>query len=205
MFKDLNRFYLDNSPLWRLTTSWDGFQWLVHDDNTQNVIIFRRTNDEGEDVIAICNFAPVERDDYRFGIPEEKNYEIAFSSDDIRYGGKGIPEKEIILSEKIAMHGKSNSIAVDIPPMSVMYLKPSSIQPEPKVLRWKAARRKPKQNPLPNSQNQRPPAKKPPPQRPKTTRKKATSEETAQEKPKDHPQKNGCSQGKDRGKAKADP
>ena len=28
------------------------------------------------------------------------------------------------------MHGKANSIAVDIPPMSVMYLKPSSIQPE---------------------------------------------------------------------------
>ena len=128
--KDLNHFYTDNSPMWEIDDSWDGFQWLVHDDNTQNVVIFRRTNDKGEDVIAICNFAPVERDGYRFGIPEEKNYEIALNSDDIRYGGGGIPEKEIILSEKIAMHGKANSIAVDIPPMSVMYLKPSRIQPE---------------------------------------------------------------------------
>ena len=47
--------------MWEIDDSWDGFQWLVHDDNTQNVVIFRRTNDEGDDVIAICNFAPVER------------------------------------------------------------------------------------------------------------------------------------------------
>lgn len=128
--RDLNHFYAENSPMWEIDDSWDGFQWLVHDDNTQNIIVFRRTNDDGDDVIAICNFAPVERDNYRFGIPEEKNYEIVLNSDDIRYGGSGIKEKEIVLSEKIAMHGKANSIAVDIPPMSVMYLKPSKIQPE---------------------------------------------------------------------------
>jgi len=182
--KDLNRFYLDNSPLWEIDDSWDGFQWLVHDDNTQNVIIFRRTNDEGEDVIAICNFAPVERDDYRFGIPEEKNYEIAFSSDDIRYGGKGIPEKEIILSEKIAMHGKSNSIAVDIPPMSVMYLKPSSIQPEPKVIDVESSSAETEAEPAAEQPKPKTTRKKAASTKPKTTRKKATSEETAQEKPK---------------------
>lgn len=92
--KDLNHFYLENSAMWEIDDSWDGFQWLVHDDNTQNVVIFRRTNDEGDDVIAICNFAPVERDGYRFGIPEQKNYEIVLNSDDIRYGGTGIPEKK---------------------------------------------------------------------------------------------------------------
>lgn len=70
--RDLNHFYLENSPMWEIDDSWDGFQWLVHDDNTQNVVIFRRTNDEGDDVIAICNFAPVERDGYRFGIPEKR-------------------------------------------------------------------------------------------------------------------------------------
>ena len=182
--KDLNRFYLDNSPLWEIDDSWDGFQWLVHDDNTQNVIIFRRTNDEGEDVIAICNFAPVERDDYRFGIPEEKNYEIAFSSDDIRYGGKGIPEKEIILSEKIAMHGKSNSIAVDIPPMSVMYLKPSSIQPEPKVIDVESSSAETEEEPAAEQPKPKTTRKKAASTKPKTTRKKATSEEAAQEKPK---------------------
>ena len=155
--RDLNRFYAENSPMWEIDDSWDGFQWLVHDDNTQNIIVFRRTNDDGEDVIAICNFAPVERDNYRFGIPEEKNYEIALNSDDVRYGGQGIKEKEVILSEKIPMHGKANSIAVNIPPMSVMYLKPSKIQPESEedtVIDLEAAQ--------------------PMPEKPKRTRKKAS-------------------------------
>ena len=161
--KDLNHFYLENSAMWEIDDSWDGFQWLVHDDNTQNVVIFRRTNDEGDDVIAICNFAPVERDGYRFGIPEQKNYEIVLNSDDIRYGGTGIPEKEVILSEKIAMHGKANSIAVDIPPMSVMYLKPSSIQPEDeqeKIIDLEALTEQPNAEPVVEA-------------KPKRTRKKA--------------------------------
>ena len=126
----------------------------------------------------------MERDDYRFGIPEEKNYEIAFSSDDIRYGGKGIPEKEIILSEKIAMHGKSNSIAVDIPPMSVMYLKPSSIQPEPKVIDVESSSAETEAEPAAEQPKPKTTRKKAASTKPKTTRKKATSEETAQEKPK---------------------
>lgn len=175
--RDLNHFYLENSPMWEIDDSWDGFQWLVHDDNTQNVVIFRRTNDEGDDVIAICNFAPVERDGYRFGIPEEKNYEIALNSDDIRYGGNGIKEKEIILSEKIAMHGKANSIAVDIPPMSVMYLKPSKIQPESK-----------EDNVIDVEVTEEPAKESKQEEKPKRTRKKAvTAEETAaplEEKPK---------------------
>ena len=164
--RDLNRFYVENSPMWEIDDSWDGFQWLVHDDNTQNIIVFRRTNDDGEDLIAICNFAPVERDNYRFGIPEEKNYEIALNSDDVRYGGQGIKEKEVILSEKIPMHGKSNSIAVNIPPMAVMYLKPSKIQPESEqdtVIDLETAQ------PIPEE-----------PAKPKRTRKKtAVSKETA--------------------------
>ena len=175
--RDLNHFYLENSPMWEIDDSWDGFQWLVHDDNTQNVVIFRRTNDEGDDVIAICNFAPVERDGYRFGIPEEKNYEIALNSDDIRYGGNGIKEKEIILSEKIAMHGKANSIAVDIPPMSVMYLKPSKIQPESK-----------EDNVIDVEVTEEPAKESKQEEKPKRTRKKAvTAEEAAapaEEKPK---------------------
>lgn len=160
--RDLNHFYQENSPMWEIDDSWDGFQWLVHDDNTQNIVIFRRTNDDGDDVIAICNFAPVERDNYRFGIPEEKNYEIVLNSDDIRYGGNGVKEKSVILSEKVAMHGKANSIVVNIPPMSVMYLKPSSIQPYSAVIDVEVTEA----------------------EKPKRTRKKAEPTENEAEKPK---------------------
>lgn len=122
--KDLNHFYLDSSPLWEIDNSWDGFQWLVHDDHSQCVVAFRRSNEDGEDLIAICNFTPVERDRYRIGIPQLKNYRIALSSDELKYGGSGQPQPETIPAQPVPMHGKSYSITVDVPPFSCLFLKP---------------------------------------------------------------------------------
>ena len=82
------------------------------------------------------------------------------------------------------MHGKSNSIAVDIPPMSVMYLKPSSIQPEPKVIDVESSSAETEEEPVAEQPKPKTTRKKAASTKPKTTRKKATSEEAAQEKPK---------------------
>ena len=99
-----------------------------------------------------------------------------------------IPEKEVILSEKIAMHGKANSIAVDIPPMSVMYLKPSSIQPEDeqeKIIDLEALTEQPNAEPIVEA-------------KPKRTRKKAAPKAEEDQSAKEaHPQK-GSSKGRGR-------
>ena len=121
--KDLNHFYLDNSPLWEIDNSWDGFQWLVHDDHSQSVVAFRRTDEDGEDIIAICNFTGNRREGYRMGVPQQKDYEIAFSSDELKYGGSGMIQPEVIPAQSSPMHGKPFSITVDIPPMSCLFLK----------------------------------------------------------------------------------
>lgn len=122
--KDLNRFYLKNSPMWEIDDSWDGFQWLVHDDNSQCIVAMRRSNEDGNDVIAICNFTPVERDNYRIGIPKAQDYVIALNSDDVKYGGSGVPEEKVIEAQEQPMHGKTHSIVLTIPPLSVLYLCP---------------------------------------------------------------------------------
>ena len=122
--KDLNHFYLQNSPLWEIDDSWDGFQWLVHDDHSQCVVALRRSNEDGDDILAICNFTPVQRENYRIGIPQPKNYVITLNSDDVKYGGSGIAEEKLIEAEKVPMHGKAYSISLNIPPLSVMYLCP---------------------------------------------------------------------------------
>ncbi|MEG1585013.1 MAG: 1,4-alpha-glucan branching protein GlgB, partial [Anaerovorax sp.] len=65
---ELNRFYLENSCLWELDHSWEGFRWINPDDRDRNIITFRRINAKGDDLIIICNFAPVKRIDYILGV-----------------------------------------------------------------------------------------------------------------------------------------
>lgn len=120
---ELNRFYLENPPMWQVDTSWDGFKWISNDDNTQNIISFRRIDKEENEIIVICNFAPVLRENYRIGAPEDGEYEEVFNSDDIKYGGWGNCNEGIIKAENIPMHGYDQSISLKVPPMSTVYLK----------------------------------------------------------------------------------
>ncbi|MBP8593871.1 MAG: 1,4-alpha-glucan branching protein GlgB [Ruminococcus sp.] len=118
----LNKFYLENSPMWQNDDSWEGFSWISNDDYKQSVISFRRINDAHEEIIAVCNFVPVERRDYRIGVPAKGKYKVVFNTDAAEFGGSGIGEKAY-KSDPVPMHGFDDSIAMTLPPLSVMYLK----------------------------------------------------------------------------------
>ena len=118
----LNKFYLDSSPLWQNDDSWSGFSWISNDDYKQSVIAFRRIDDDGNELIAVCNFVPVERNDYRIGVPFKGTYKVVFNTDDKEFGGSGIGAKSY-KSDDISMHSLDYSIAMTLPPLSVMYLK----------------------------------------------------------------------------------
>ena len=122
-FRDLNHFYLENAPLWEIDSSWEGFAWIANDDYTQSVIAFRRIDRSGRELIAVCNFLPVRRDDYRIGVPQAGLYEEVFSSDAEKYGGSGITNGHDIRSSEPAMHGCAQSISLTLPPLSVLYLR----------------------------------------------------------------------------------
>lgn len=118
---ELNKFYLDNSQLWEIDYSWEGFKWISNDDNTQSIISFRRINKNGDEVIAVCNFVPVGRENYRIGVPVAGSYKRIFCSDDVKYGGNTEPKRAGYKAEKKRMHNLDYSISIDIPPMSVSY------------------------------------------------------------------------------------
>ena len=119
--KQLNKFYLESPMLWEIDYSWEGFNWISNDDNSQSIIAFRRISKSGEELIAVCNFVPVDRTDYRIGVPNMGNYKRVFCSDDIAYGGKTAPRRAGYKSEKTPMHGYDYSINLDIPAMSVSF------------------------------------------------------------------------------------
>ena len=120
--KDLNKFYLKNSQLWEIDYSWEGFSWISNDDYSQSIISFIRKNRVGDEIICVCNFVPVDRSGYRMGVPVAGSYKKLFSSADTKYGGAG-GVADTYQSEDTAIHGYENSIALDIPALSVTYYK----------------------------------------------------------------------------------
>ncbi|MCL2562531.1 MAG: 1,4-alpha-glucan branching protein GlgB [Oscillospiraceae bacterium] len=115
----LNAFYLANPALWEIDYSWDGFGWISDNDSEQNIIVFKRTDKAGKDLIVLLNFAPVTRSDYRIGVPKAGVYKEVFNSDDMQYGGCGHTNAPVA-TEEIGMHGYGQSINLTVPPLSAV-------------------------------------------------------------------------------------
>lgn len=120
----LNFFYLENPPLWENDSDWQGFGWLCHEDNHNNIIAYRRIAKNGDEVIVLLNFAPVRRDGYRIGLENPGRYAEALSSDEVRFGGSGVRNLPVINTEPVPWQGKRFSAEFTAPPLSAVYLKP---------------------------------------------------------------------------------
>lgn len=118
--RDLNRFYLENSALWQNDNDWEGFRWICADDRNQSVISFVREDRDGNMLIAVCNFCPVTRRNYRIGVPKEGKLKCVFSSAKKIYGGTG-EKTPSAKTSKTAMHGYKQSASICIPALSVSY------------------------------------------------------------------------------------
>ena len=121
--KALNRFYKENKELYEVDYSWSGFSWIANDDYTQSVIAFRRIAKNQDEIIAVCNFVPVARENYRIGVPKGGTYKTVFCSDWTEFGGNTQKATRGVRSKKTAMHGFENSVELNIPAMSVTFLK----------------------------------------------------------------------------------
>ena len=118
----LNRFYKSHKALWENDRDWDGFQWLVADDNSNNVLVFRRTARDGKSLVLAVNFSPAVLEGYRFGVPPKARYEEVFNTDDVQWGGSGVTNPEPIETELIPSHQQAQSIALRIPPLGAVIL-----------------------------------------------------------------------------------
>jgi 1,4-alpha-glucan branching enzyme len=116
---DLNHFYLRSPEFWEEEEDWDGFRWISCNDSDQNIIIFARRSSDKDEIIVICNFAPVKRTNYSIKVPKMGIYKEIFSSDDVTYGGEG----NHVQSAQAEEDENGIFIKVDIPPLSTVFLK----------------------------------------------------------------------------------
>ena len=122
-FKELNKFYLDCKPLYELDTVWKGFDWIHHDDYTNSVIAFKRADKNGDEIVSVCNFQPIRRDEYCIGVPKYGLYDEVFNSDEERFGGSGVVNGNNIKTEVMKIHGFDQGLTLTLPPLSVIYLR----------------------------------------------------------------------------------
>ncbi|MBE7059197.1 MAG: 1,4-alpha-glucan branching protein GlgB [Ruminococcaceae bacterium] len=118
--RELNHFYLEHKQFWENDKNWDGFSWISNDDSQQSIISFIRRDSHGDEIIVVCNFCPVLREKYRIGVPQKGEYKPVFSSDSLKYGGKGTRLKKVKTLNS-GMHGYAQSIEIKIPPLSTVY------------------------------------------------------------------------------------
>ena len=129
--KTLNRFYLENRELWEVDTGWDGYEWIEPDDRDRSVIAFRRKDRKGRELVVVCNFCPVLRENYRLGLPKQGWYVPVLNTDDEAFGGYGFAP-ETVRTEKKPSHGQMQSGLFRVPPMSVCFYRYHRARPQTK-------------------------------------------------------------------------
>ena len=132
-FKDANAFYKKTPALWEIDFSWEGFEWLVPDDNHNNVVVFLRKDKKGRDLLCAVNFSPNTYENYRMGVPPRRKYVPMLNTDDPAYGGDGFGDTAAVLVEAIPSHGKEHSAAIRIPAFGAVFLRGEGVFPKPRA------------------------------------------------------------------------
>ena len=91
----------------------------------------RRARD-GREVLVVANLTPVGRDNYRMGVPHGGHWCEAFNSDAAVYGGSGVGNLGGVDAVPHPCHGRSHSLVLTLPPMSVEIFVP--MEPADSVL-----------------------------------------------------------------------
>ena len=131
-FRAANAFYKKQPPLWEIDFDWAGFEWLVPDDNHNNVVVFLRRDKKGRDLLCAVNFSPNSYKNYRVGVPPRRRYVPVFNTDAPSFGGGGYGDSEPVEVQKISSHGKEHSIAMKLPPFGGVFLRGEGTYPKGK-------------------------------------------------------------------------
>ena len=138
-FKAANAFYKEEPALWDVDFDWQGFEWLVPDDNHNNVIVFLRRDRGGNELLCAVNFSPNDYGVYRVGVPPRRQYVPAFTTDAPAFGGTGFADTSPVAVEAVPSHGRDHSAVIRIPAFGAVFLRGQGVFPQQVSRRQKPA------------------------------------------------------------------
>ncbi|MFJ9038620.1 1,4-alpha-glucan branching protein GlgB [Streptomyces sp. NPDC102406] len=123
---DLNDLYACHPALWEQDTHPDGFAWSAADAAEDNVFAFVRRSADGTPLLAVVNFSPVVRHDYRLGVPATTTgqWREILNTDAARYGGSDVRTTEPTAERPEPMGGFPASLSLRLPPLAAIWLAP---------------------------------------------------------------------------------
>ncbi len=95
---------------------------VFHMNESGNVIAFQRYDLNGNVVVCVANFSNTDYGSYRIGLPLAGTWRVAIHSQDARYEGSGQGMPPYFNAEAIAYDIFSQSVALDLPAMSLVAL-----------------------------------------------------------------------------------
>ncbi|MDG1872009.1 MAG: alpha amylase C-terminal domain-containing protein, partial [Flavobacterium sp.] len=124
LITDLNGLYKSEPALYEKQFSSEGFEWINYSDHQNAVFSFiRKGNLEKDNLIIICNFTEVVREDYRIGIPKRGILTELFNSDTKIYGGSDVLDSKKVTIDTFPYDGRDYSAALLLGPLSVKVFK----------------------------------------------------------------------------------
>ncbi len=124
LISDLNHLYRSEKALHEQDCQPMGFQWVVGDDSGNSVYAYLRWSRHGEPLLVVANLTPVPREGYRIGVPFKGKWVEVLNSDAETYSGSNFGNGGGVVAEDISIHGQSDSLVLNLPPLAVLILKP---------------------------------------------------------------------------------
>jgi 1,4-alpha-glucan branching enzyme len=122
---DLNRLTRAEPALYQKDFSVEGFRWVQRGDWEQSAISFLRLGGEGAPpVLAVFNFTPVPRLNYRVGVPRGGYWREILNGDAPIYGGSGLGNYGGADAVPMPYEEYSHSLTLTLPPLAAVFFKP---------------------------------------------------------------------------------
>jgi len=122
LVRDLNRLYRETPALHVKDCEPDGFQWVEMNDAAQSVYAWLRYGNPGNaPCLVVSNMTPLERNDYRLGVPSPGHWSEVINTDAAIYGGGNRGNMGGRTAQETGSHGQPASIVVTLPPLSTLY------------------------------------------------------------------------------------
>jgi len=127
LVRDLNTLYRATPALHVKDCEGDGFRWIEANANDISVYAWLRQGGPGDPpVVVVCNLTPVERRDYRLGLPKAGAWREVMNTDAGLYGGGNRGNMGAVTAMATPSHGLAASAVVTLPPLSVLFLMPEA-------------------------------------------------------------------------------